>query len=127
MSFPTRWFRSSDRRLLILYLCCCLLHVVAVAFFFDVVIDDAYISARYAENLVAGHGLTFNPGERVEGFSHPLFVLLIALGPWLGLSTIAVAKAIGLLASLLAIAVVFVAFRRWGTEAGGSELSLIHI
>ena len=28
-------------------------------------IDDAFISYRYAVNLVAGHGLVFNLGERV--------------------------------------------------------------
>jgi arabinofuranosyltransferase len=40
--------------------------------------DDAYISYRYAHNLAAGHGLVFNPGERVEGFSNLLYVLLLA-------------------------------------------------
>ena len=38
--------------------------------------DDAYISFRYARNLFEGHGLVFNPGERVEGYSNLLFVLL---------------------------------------------------
>ena len=41
--------------------------------------DDAYISYRYAENLASGHGLVFNPGERVEGYSNFLYVVLIAL------------------------------------------------
>ena len=40
--------------------------------------DDAYISYRYARNLAAGDGLTFNPGERVEGYSNLLYVLLLA-------------------------------------------------
>lgn len=41
--------------------------------------DDAWISLRYAEHLVEGHGLRYNPGdERVEGFSSPLHVLLLA-------------------------------------------------
>jgi arabinofuranosyltransferase len=42
--------------------------------------DDAYISYRYARNLAAGEGLVFNPGapgERVEGFSNLLYVLLL--------------------------------------------------
>src|SRR5687768_6252470 len=42
--------------------------------------DDAYISYRYAANLVAGHGLVFNPGERVEGYSNFLYVMLVAPG-----------------------------------------------
>ena len=29
--------------------------------------DDAFISYRYALNLIEGHGLVFNAGERVEG------------------------------------------------------------
>jgi arabinofuranosyltransferase len=40
--------------------------------------DDAYISYRYARNLAGGVGLVFNPGERVEGYSNLLYVLLLA-------------------------------------------------
>jgi arabinofuranosyltransferase len=40
--------------------------------------DDAYISYRYAQNLARGEGLVFNPGERVEGYSNLLYVLLLA-------------------------------------------------
>ncbi|MFQ5600848.1 MAG: hypothetical protein ACE5G2_09885, partial [Candidatus Krumholzibacteriia bacterium] len=40
-------------------------------------VDDAYISYRYAEHLAAGRGLVFNPGERVEGYSNLLWVLLL--------------------------------------------------
>lgn len=42
--------------------------------------EDAYIAFRYAANLVAGHGLTFNPGERVMGFTSPLWTLWTAAG-----------------------------------------------
>jgi len=41
-------------------------------------IDDAYISYRYAGNLARGYGLVFNPGERVEGYSNLLYVLMLA-------------------------------------------------
>lgn len=41
-------------------------------------VDDAYISFRYAANLANGHGLVFNPGERVEGYSNFLWTLLMA-------------------------------------------------
>ena len=40
--------------------------------------DDAFISFRYARNLVEGRGLVFNPGERVEGYSNFLWVLELA-------------------------------------------------
>lgn len=41
-------------------------------------IDDAYISYRYAQNLAQGNGLVFNHGERVEGYSNFLYVLLMS-------------------------------------------------
>ena len=40
--------------------------------------DDAFISFRYARNLLEGHGLVFNPGERVEGYTNLLWVLELA-------------------------------------------------
>lgn len=42
-------------------------------------IDDAYISARYAQQWAAGHGLVYNLGERVEGFSNFTWVCLLTL------------------------------------------------
>lgn len=42
--------------------------------------DDAYVSYRYAVNLVQGHGLVFNVGERVEGITNLLWTLLLAAG-----------------------------------------------
>lgn len=43
----------------------------------DFIKDDAYISFRYAQNVVAGHGLVFNPGEHVEGITNFLWTLLM--------------------------------------------------
>ena len=48
--------------------------------------DDAGISFTYARNLAEGHGLVLNPGgERVEGYSNPAWVFLLALAIKLGL------------------------------------------
>ena len=47
--------------------------------------DDAFIAFRYARNLSDGYGLAFNPGhEWVEGFSSPLWVLILACMAKLG-------------------------------------------
>lgn len=40
--------------------------------------DDAFISFRYAYNLVHGHGLVFNLGERVEGYTNFLWTILFS-------------------------------------------------
>ena len=41
--------------------------------------DDAWITYRYAENLAAGNGFVYNPGEYVEGSTAPLLVVLLSL------------------------------------------------
>ncbi len=46
--------------------------------------DDAFISFRYAQNLVEGRGLVYNEGERVEGYTNPLWTLWVAAGLALG-------------------------------------------
>ncbi len=47
------------------------------------VVDDAYITFRYAQNLAAGEGLVFNSGEMVLGTTTPLYTFLLS-----GLSTL---------------------------------------
>jgi hypothetical protein len=78
--------------------------------------DDAYISFRYARNLVAGRGLVFNPGERVEGYTNFLWVLLSALPIALGHGPVGFSRAVGLAAHLAALTGVFCAARRLTTR-----------
>lgn len=72
----------------------------------EVALDDVFITYRYAQNLAAGQGFVFNPGERVFGTTAPGFGLLLAglhlvTGvsiPWLGsLSTGLSAWALGVM------------------------------
>lgn len=42
--------------------------------------DDAFITFRYAANLLTGNGFTYNPDEALLGTSAPLFALLLAGG-----------------------------------------------
>jgi hypothetical protein len=48
-------------------------------------IDDAFISFRYAQNWVRGEGPVFNAGERVEGYTNFLWTALVAGALRLGL------------------------------------------
>ncbi len=45
--------------------------------------EDYYITLRSSRNLVEGHGLVFNPDERVHTFTSPLGVLVPALFTWM--------------------------------------------
>ena len=46
--------------------------------------EDAYITFRYAANWAAGLGPVFNAGERVLGFSSPLWTTILAAGMAVG-------------------------------------------
>ncbi len=39
--------------------------------------DDAMISMRYAANWADGHGLVWNPGDRVEGYTNPAWTAVM--------------------------------------------------
>ncbi|MBS1492297.1 MAG: hypothetical protein JST55_02230 [Bacteroidetes bacterium] len=41
--------------------------------------DDSYISFRFVKNFVEGKGLVFNPGEKVEGYTNLLWVLILSI------------------------------------------------
>lgn len=42
--------------------------------------DDAYITFRTVDNLINGFGLTWNVGERVQAYTHPLWMFLLSAG-----------------------------------------------
>lgn len=46
------------------------------------VAEDAYISFRVLDNWLSGAGLVWNPGERVQVFTHPLWLFLLAPVTW---------------------------------------------
>ena len=69
-------------------------------------VDDAYISFRYARNLADGHGLVYNAGERVEGYTNFLWVLLVELGMKLRQDPEAVARVLGMAAGVATIVAV---------------------
>ena len=62
--------------------------------------DDSYIIFRYAQNLVRGLGLVFNTGQKVEGYTGFLWVLLVAGGTRLTSDPILASKVLGLLFNL---------------------------
>src|SRR5262245_35206818 len=64
------------------------------------VVDDAYISFRYAEHVASGLGYVFNRGERVEGASNLLWVLVLAGARRLGAAPSIAAQVLGALAAV---------------------------
>ncbi len=40
--------------------------------------DDSFVTLRQVINLLDGYGITWNPGVRVQGFTHPLWFMLLS-------------------------------------------------
>lgn len=55
-------------------------HKEPLASIIGVPLDDVYIHCRYAANLLAGDGYSFNSGPIVTADTSPLWVVLLALG-----------------------------------------------
>jgi len=83
--------------------------VVAGRVFGEWQMDDAFISYRYAWNLLHGNGLVYNPGEPVEGYTNFLWTLLSAGAMKLGWNPLPVAQAANILVSQCLIALAYVA------------------
>ncbi len=74
--------------------------------FWPYVLDDTFIIFRYAENLAAGHGLTWNPGAPpAEGYTCFLWVLLMAVPHALGIEPLGLARGLGVALTLASLAV----------------------
>jgi hypothetical protein len=48
--------------------------------------DDIFVTFRYVRNWLAGDGIVYNVGERVEGYTHVLWMCLIAIFQKLGVA-----------------------------------------
>ena len=52
--------------------------VLLAAAFWDYTQDDVFITYVYSRNIAEGKGFVFNPGERVQGTTTPLYALFMA-------------------------------------------------
>ncbi len=81
--------------------------------------DDALISLRYSDRWVSGQGLTWTAGERVEGYTDLLWVLINGLPAWLGLDGIWAARVLDFLGGVSAL--VFVSLSPRSLELHGAR------
>ena len=70
---------------------------------FNVLQDDAFISFRYVQNWLNGHGLVFNMGAKVEGYTNFFWIILLAVLTKIGFPLIETARAAGALAAFAAM------------------------
>ena len=85
--------------------------------------DDAMISMRYARNLAEGHGLVWNPGEWVEGYTNPLWTLWMAVIHATGVSDEHASLVVMVSGALLLLATAAVAARIAARVFGSAEVA----
>jgi hypothetical protein len=78
----------------------------------DFYIDDPIITFRYTQNLLAGRGFTFNPGEQVLGTTTPLYALVLTVPTALGLPVWLSSRLVDLLADIANIALIYAILHR---------------
>ena len=87
-------------------------YILATSFVIDgtryyILFDDAMISMRYAYNLVHGNGLVWNVGQRVQGFTNPLWVFYMALLHLLPISAARISLAVQITGAILVTVTLF--------------------
>ena len=111
MKFPRPSLRDSVVLLVVLVatsaICLWQLRLVG-----DFRIDDAYITFSFSKNLAHGHGPIFSFGERVEGYSNFLWMVVLAVPYLLGATDACAFARVVSLAALLALAWVSYRFAR---------------
>ena len=91
--------------------------------FYGHLVDDAYITFRFADNLASGHGVVWNRGEApIEGYTNFSWMLLSALARALGLSPHRVMLVVGLVCGVGCVAVCVLAARHLAGAREGGEV-----
>ena len=85
---------------------------VAWALALDYLSDDAFITFRYARNLARGEGLVYNPGERVEGYTNFLEVVVLAGLHRLGADIVRAGRALSLASAVAGVILAWALARR---------------
>jgi len=81
------------------------------------VCDDAFVSFRYADHMVQGHGLVWNLGERVEGMTNLLWTLMVGAGMSLGAEPVLLSQLLGIVSLLALVGICLWITGRWSPAA----------
>lgn len=97
-----------------------LISLFLAVFSYSWVTDDAFFSFRVVDQIFLGNGPVFNQGERVQVFTHPLWLLLLLPASWLGIHLYFWSIAVGLVCTGLTFLLIWNYARTTSTK--GFEL-----
>src|SRR5437899_10613674 len=79
-------------------------------------LDDSWIHLHFARNLAAGAGFSYNPGVPIAGSTAPLWTLLLGAGAVVASTSLAMAKGVGIVATVGAALVTRRAALAWAVR-----------
>jgi arabinofuranosyltransferase len=88
-------------------------------------LDDAWIHLHFARNIAEGAGFSFNPDTPVAGSTAPLWTLLLAAGAFVTAPAPAMAKVLGVVATVGAALLVRRASLAWGAHRYAALLAAV--
>jgi len=62
--------------------------------------DDIFIGLRYVQNFLDGNGLVYNKGEKVEGFTDFLWIMLISFFSWMKCNPLTTVQTLGIVSAV---------------------------
>lgn len=92
-----------------------------------IIVDDAYISLRVAEHAAQGHGLVYNIGERVEGYTNFLWTLIFMARHMLGVEPELFMASVGMLTFLASLGLAAWIGRQVSGSAWGAAAAVLMI
>lgn len=99
------WRRPIAITHLLFFLMLVLIFIAQASVYGPAVIDDAYITFRFVDMFVKGHGWRFNPeGPRVEGFTNFLWAVILVPPHWLQWDLMTASKWLGMFSAIGAMA-----------------------
>ena len=88
-----------NKKLLAALLVAIIVFALNASYYHGFYFDDSYISLRYAERFLDGKGLTWNDGEKVEGYSNLLWILLTSLLGTCGVDLVLATRILGVVSA----------------------------
>ncbi len=92
---------------------------------FDFIQDDSFITFRYVKNFTEGNGLVFNIGERVEGYTCFLWVIVLAGVKSLGFNFISASQVLGIISSMLTLLFTYLISSKIFPKDKGAAFNLV--
>ena len=92
---------------------------------FDFIQDDSFITFRYVKNFTEGNGLVFNIGERVEGYTCFLWVIVLAGVKSLGFNFISASQVLGIISSMITLLFTYLISSKIFPKDKGAAFNLV--